>query len=87
MGIDDDDLPRVGARFYRSSAASSTDSDGSGLGLALVRRIVAVHNGTLRVQSTLGEGSRFDLVLPAVSAPETDRDRDAVAVYESGSAL
>jgi len=79
MGIDDDDLPHVGARFYRSSAASSTDSDGSGLGLALVRRIVAVHDGTLRVQSTPGEGSRFDLVLPAVPTPETARHQEKVA--------
>ena len=83
MGIDDDDLPQVGARFYRSSAANSTDSDGSGLGLALVRRIVAVHDGTLRVQSTPGEGSRFDLVLPAVPTPETEGHRNEVAAYGS----
>ena len=79
MGIEDEDLPHVGARFYRSSAASSTESDGSGLGLALVRRILAVHDGRLRVQSTPGEGSRFDLVLPAVPAPETARPREEVA--------
>jgi signal transduction histidine kinase len=79
MGIENEDLPHVGARFYRSSAADSTDSDGSGLGLALVRRIAAVHDGTLRVQSTPGEGSRFEVVLPAVPAPTSARRRDAAA--------
>ena len=69
MGIEADDLPRVGARFYRSAEASTAESDGSGLGLALVRRIVEAHNGELRVESTPGEGSRFEIVLAAVPAP------------------
>ncbi|MFB6098619.1 MAG: sensor histidine kinase [Salinibacter sp.] len=71
MGIEAEDLPHVGARFYRSSEAASTDSDGSDLGLALVRRIVEAHGGELRVESTSGEGSRFEIVLAAVEAPDT----------------
>jgi signal transduction histidine kinase len=75
MGIAAEDLPHVGARFYRSTEASTADSEGSGLGLALVRRIVAVHAGELRVESTPGEGSRFEIVLAAVPAPETAEAR------------
>ena len=75
MGIAAEDLPHVGARFYRSTGASTAESEGSGLGLALVRRIVAVHDGELRVESTPGEGSQFEIVLTAVSAPETAEAR------------
>ncbi len=69
IGIEAEDLPHVGARFYRSAEASTAESDGSGLGLALVRRIVEVHDGELRVESTPGEGSQFEIVLAAVPAP------------------
>lgn len=71
IGIEAEDLPHVGARFYRSAEAGTTESDGSGLGLALVRRIVEAHDGELRVESTPGEGSRFEIVLDAVTAPAT----------------
>lgn len=71
MGIKSDDLPHVGAQFYRSSDASAVESEGSGLGLALVRRIVEAHDGDLQVESTPGEGSRFEILLAAVPAPAT----------------
>lgn len=69
MGIAAEDLPHVGARFYRSAEAGTAESEGSGLGLALVRRIVEVHDGELRVESAPGEGSQFEIVLEAVPAP------------------
>lgn len=76
MGIAEEDLPHVGARFYRSTEASSTGPDGSGLGLALVRRIVDAHDGELRVASTPGTGSRFEIVLSAIPVPDSARDRE-----------
>ena len=72
MGIEEEDLPHVGGRFYRSVDAGAADSEGSGLGLALVRRIVAAHDGELRVESTPEEGSRFEIVLAATPAPESN---------------
>ncbi len=72
-GIQAEDLPHLGARFYRGSGAGTADPSGSGLGLALVRRIVAVHEGSLRVESTPGEGSQFEIVLPTLSVPTSER--------------
>ena len=69
MGIEQNELPQIGARFYRSTEASTAEPNGSGLGLALVRRIVEVHGGTLRIDSPPEEGTTVELVLPATSAP------------------
>ncbi len=77
MGIESEDLPHVGGRFYRSAQASTAASDGSGLGLALVRRIVEAHNGELRVSSAPGEGSRFEIVLETVPAPASPMEERA----------
>ncbi len=71
MGIEADELPNVGARFYRSAAADTADADGSGLGLALVRRIAEAHDGRLHATSAPGKGTTFELRLAAIPAPET----------------
>ncbi len=44
----------------------------SGLGLAIVRKIVESHEGRIRVESVLGEGARFIVWLPRASGDETD---------------
>ena len=51
-------------KFVRGSAAVSTNVKGSGLGLAMVRHIVAVHRGRIRVTSEAGAGSTFTILLP-----------------------
>ena len=61
-GIAPELLPRVFERFVRADASRS--SEGAGLGLAIVKRIATLHGGTVRVESTLGAGSTFSLVLP-----------------------
>jgi two-component system heavy metal sensor histidine kinase CusS len=61
-GITPEHLPRVFDRFYR--ADSSLSSDGTGLGLALVKSIVDLHGGTARIESEVNRGTKVILVFP-----------------------
>lgn len=63
-GIDPVHLPRLTERFYRVDSHRSRELGGTGLGLAIVKHIVSRHRGWLRVESVVGEGSRFSVVLP-----------------------
>ncbi|MAM60531.1 ATP-binding protein [Maritimibacter sp. UBA3975] len=63
-GIDERHLGRLTERFYRVDTHRSRGKGGTGLGLAIVKHIVNRHRGRLRIESTLGEGSRFSVALP-----------------------
>jgi signal transduction histidine kinase len=63
-GIRAEDIPHVFDQFFRGERSRSRATGGSGLGLAIVKAIVEAHNGTIRVESTLGQGSRFVITLP-----------------------
>ncbi|HTS62720.1 MAG TPA: ATP-binding protein [Candidatus Acidoferrales bacterium] len=65
VGIAFEDLPRIFERFYRVDKSRSRETGGTGLGLAIVRHTVEKMSGTVTVESTLGKGSEFTVVLPA----------------------
>jgi two-component system sensor histidine kinase/response regulator len=64
LGIHADDLPHVFDAFYRVQHQENEDVEGSGLGLSIVKTIVEQHGGQITVQSELGQGSTFRVVLP-----------------------
>src|SRR5579875_1351485 len=67
VGIPPDHLPHIFDRFYRVPDANP--EKGLGLGLSFVAAIVRAHGGEIRVDSQLGKGSRFEVILPAGAVP------------------
>ncbi len=63
VGIAAEHLPRLFERFYRVDKARSRAAGGTGLGLAIVKHIMNVHQGRVEVESRLGQGSTFRLIL------------------------
>jgi len=69
-GIDPLHVPRLTERFYRADSHRSRELGGTGLGLAIVKHIVNRHRGRLRVESELGQGSVFTVILPCLMRPD-----------------
>lgn len=69
-GIPTSDLPFIFDRFYRAHHEQVNEVEGNGLGLAIVKSIVEQHDGTVSVESNIGEGSRFTVTLPLLSVTE-----------------
>jgi two-component system OmpR family sensor kinase len=68
-GISPADVERIFGRFARAEPYRSREAGGFGLGLPIVQAIAEAHHGSVRVHSASGEGSTFEMVIPAV--PDT----------------
>jgi signal transduction histidine kinase len=64
-GIPPDELPRIFNRFYRADKSRQQDEGESGLGLAIARAIVEAHGGSISAKSEMGQGTTFQILLPA----------------------
>ena len=70
-GIEKKHFPRLFERFYRVDKARSRKMGGTGLGLSIVKHIVNIHNGTVHVESQVGKGSTFSIIL---SSPNLNKE-------------
>ncbi|MBD2755280.1 hybrid sensor histidine kinase/response regulator transcription factor [Spirosoma validum] len=69
IGIAEDHLSHIFDRFYQIDDSATRSYEGTGIGLALVAELVELHGGQIRVDSTLGSGTRFHLQLPLEIVP------------------
>lgn len=76
MGIATAELPHIFERFYRVDHSRHKGIEGTGLGLSIVKHGVLFHGGTVRVNSTAGQGTEFILKFSKMSACIQDSDQD-----------
>ena len=75
IGIARSEQGKIFEKFYRVGSSLVHNTKGSGLGLSLVKHIVEAHDGQIRVDSALGKGSTFTIVLP-ICNPEAIVEKD-----------
>ncbi len=63
-GIDKDRLPYIFDRFYRAEESIRNHAEGTGVGLTLARELVKMHHGRISVESEVGKGTTFTVILP-----------------------
>jgi cell cycle sensor histidine kinase DivJ len=64
VGIADDDLKRIGDPFFQAGTTYQRRHEGTGLGVSIVKSLVALHGGEVTVQSKVDEGTTFTVALP-----------------------
>lgn len=69
-GIPAEDVDKVFDRFYRVDKARSRKKGGNGLGLSIAKRLIEGYHGSITLESSLGAGSLFRIILPIIEDPE-----------------
>ncbi len=76
-GIPAEELSNVFDRFYQVDGSAVRDHEGTGIGLALAQELVALHDGSIAVESTVGFGTTFTIRLPIRPLPDGDASDEA----------
>ena len=74
-GIAEKDLPHIFDRFYQSTAAALSSNPGTGIGLNMVKGMVDLYQGTIRVESHVGKGTTFYITLPSQLQGEAEETK------------
>jgi signal transduction histidine kinase len=85
MGIAEKNLPNVFSRFWQADDSSRRKYQGVGIGLALVKELTEVHEGTVSVASELGKGTTFTVRLPYLPATEAQIVEHKAAAEEAST--
>jgi two-component system, OmpR family, phosphate regulon sensor histidine kinase PhoR len=65
IGIPKEHIPRIFERFYVVDKSRSRQLGGTGLGLSIVKHVVLSYGGEIKVESKVGVGTKFEILLPA----------------------
>jgi signal transduction histidine kinase len=68
IGISQEDLPYIFERFYKADKSHQKDGKSYGIGLAIAKRILEIHHGEIRIDSTIGIGTEVCVILPKKSS-------------------
>ncbi len=82
VGIDKAEIPHIFDRYYQASNQKLSTSGGSGVGLSLSREIIELHGGSIQVESEVGVGSTFEVLLPS-SLKALDSDLESPDQHEA----
>lgn len=82
IGIPEDKLQTIFERFRQIDKTIKRNREGSGIGLSLVKSLIELHEGDIKINSKLGEGSEFIIELPVKSLIDED-SKDSAVMYES----
>jgi len=87
IGIPEEELPRIYRRFYQVDGSRTRRFGGQGMGLAIVKRIVELHGGTIKAKSQVGQGTTFYITLPVqgtdVKLPIVESGQQALPNHQS----
>lgn len=97
VGIPQDQLDRIFDRFYQADTSHTREQEGTGIGLSLVRELVELYSGEIKVESQLGHGSCFTVRLPvlladfeeiAITGPALNEDQKLVKpIFDNGKII
>ena len=85
IGIEKEELESIFSEFHQAPSARREQVGGTGIGLALTRRLVELHGGTIGVESRIGQGSTFQVILPKRGVPTSARHAPTVDLAQSES--
>ncbi|TET08362.1 GHKL domain-containing protein, partial [Candidatus Aerophobetes bacterium] len=69
VGMSQEDQRRIFTRFFRAEDSYVRKTSGTGLGLSIAKATIERHNGDIKIKSKLGEGSKFEVILPLLKEP------------------
>lgn len=86
IGISESDLKQIGNPFFQAAASYNRPYEGTGLGLSVVKGLVDLHGGRLRIESRLGEGTSITVLLPLVCKAQPIKSENTVEAFPSAYA-